>query len=247
MKKILYTFLTLILFNGLVQAQFKTDFVFGFNRTAIVNATYEDRIDMAEPPAPKRSNKATFGLQFEYEMKSKKNESKSISIVSGLLYLKNGYQYSESFSGISYKQSDLTATWLQIPFTFRYNVYPKVLLEDWRVYGGIGVYNNLLMKAQLYELSLFNINGELEEKSADEDIKKYGQSMYQFANFEVGSQYKKFSITIRYKFALQDMHFEKLEANWPLSTSESVYLSDHESFGRTRERHIEFVIGYRIF
>jgi hypothetical protein len=60
MKKILYTFLTLILFNGLVQAQFKTDFVFGFNRTAIVNATYEDRIDMAEPPAPKRSNKKHF-------------------------------------------------------------------------------------------------------------------------------------------------------------------------------------------
>lgn len=204
-------------------------------------------------------NFGIYGLEAEYGIKPKNNRRAYISLMSGASYLNNGFYdlYNFSFTGLNYYQSqttDLTTTYVQIPIVVKMNWQPMPLIEDWRLFFGIGISNNILLHAHLAEKSIRVTTStdllappKTVQYSDSQDVTDLGVKNSQFIRLEIGTHYKRVMISYRISLSTQDTYYQGLEKTWSIPAKESRYISAHIDEGKIREKYIEMVLGFRLF
>lgn len=204
-------------------------------------------------------NYLTYGLEAEYGIKPKNNRTTSMSFMAGASYLNNGFYdiYNFSFTGLNWYESqttDLKTTYLQIPLVLKLNWQPMPLIEDWKLFLGLGISSNILLKSHLAEKSTkITESNDLfappktTQYFDSQDVTDLGVKNTQFARLEIGVRYKRVMFTYRLCTSLQDMYYVGLEKIWKIPAKESRYISAHDSEGKIKEKYSEFVLGFRFF
>lgn len=204
-------------------------------------------------------NFLTYGLELEYGLKPKRHGSTHVSFLAGAYYLENGFydMYEFSFPGLNYYTSqttDLATSYLQIPLMLKLNWQPMPLIEDWNLFLGVGISQNILLNSRLAEKStkvtrsndIFAPPNTV-QYSDSQDISSLGVQTSQFARIEIGMRYKRMLVSYRFSLSLQDMYYDGLENVWKIPAKESNYISAHATQGKITEKHSEFVLGFRLF
>jgi len=204
-------------------------------------------------------NFLTYGLELEYGLKPKNHRRTHLSFLIGAYYLSTGFYdvYEFSFPGLNYYTSqttDLSNSYLQIPLMVKLNWQPMPLIEDWNLFFGIGVSQNILLNATLSEQSTKVTQSNdifappiTDQFSDSQDVTNLGVQSSQFARIEIGMHYKRMIISYRFSLSLQDMYYNGLENIWNIPAKESNYISAHESQGMIRVKYSEFALGFRLF
>jgi predicted DNA binding CopG/RHH family protein len=198
------------------------------------------------------------GIELEGRLKPKKISPFHLSVVTGVSYLNNGFFENSlfSFSSLVYTASrtDLTTQYVQIPLMVKLNWQPFPLVEDFYVFMGGGVSNNMLLKAHLAEnyttsILTFDIYSlpQTTHYEDSQDITQYGVKNSLFTRMDFGLRYKKIQIAFRLSLSTADMYYKGLENTWGVPATKSGYISGHTSAGSTKEKYSELVIGYRLF
>src|SRR5690349_12486837 len=85
----------------------------------------------------KGGNFGVYGIEVEKTFVLKAYSPISISLMTGISYLPNGFNQENSFSyftnSYSYKKTTIETTYWQAPLMLRINWRPSPLIEDWRV------------------------------------------------------------------------------------------------------------------
>lgn len=204
-------------------------------------------------------NFVTYGLEAEYGIKPKNNRRTYLSFMAGVSYLDNGFYdlYNFSFTGLNYYNSqttDLTTTYVQIPIIVKLNWQPMPLIEEWKLFFGLGISNNILLKSHLAEKSIrVTTSNDLlappktVQYSDSQDVTDLGVKNSQFVRLEIGMHYRRVMVSYRISLSTQDMYYEGLEKSWKIPAKESRYISAHDTEGKIREKYIELVLGFRLF
>lgn len=204
-------------------------------------------------------NFLTYGLEAEYGFKPKNHGRGYLSLMTGVSYLSNGfydiYNFSlRGFGAYESKTTDLTTTYVQIPVVIKWNWQPMPLIEDWKLFLGLGISTNILLESHLSEEStsvtdsndIFAPN-KTTQYSDSQDVTDLGVKNALFARLEIGMRYKRAMFTYRLSTSMQDMYFVGLEKIWKVPASESRYISAHKTQGKIKEKYSEFVLGFRFF
>ena len=204
-------------------------------------------------------NFLTYGLEAEYGFKPKNHGRGYVSFMTGVSYLSNGFYdiYNFSLPGLSAyesKTTDLTTTYVQIPVVIKWNWQPMPLIEDWKLFLGLGISTNILLESHLSEEStsvtdsndIFAPN-KTTQYSDSQDVTELGVKNALFARLEIGMRYKRVMFSYRLSTSMQDMYLVGLEKIWKIPASESRYISAHETEGKIKEKYNEFVLGFSLF
>jgi hypothetical protein len=198
------------------------------------------------------------GIDFEFRLKPKHHQKLYFTMATGISYLKNGFYSSESFAYTSwdlYTQeiTDMTMQYWQVPVMLRIIWQPFPLVEDWKLFFGAGICNNILVKSTLYEKHtdvIYNVDilappttTQYQDRG---DITELGKQNSLFRRFEIGMNYKRIQVTFRLSKSITDLYHEGLEQSWAVPDEDSGYISAHMSDRKTTEKYTELVIGYRI-
>lgn len=229
-------------------AQLNMKFALGINSTSINNGE-KDSYYVSE--FPKEIN-LTAGIEAEYSLRGESLMPGHVSFVSGLYYLKNGYADNYFFdlfgTQLGY-ESNFTSSYVQLPMLIRYNFRPLPLVEDFTLFFGGGVSNNILLKAELKEsyTDIPCLGCGIDTYSDEGNITQYGRKVSFFGHVEAGFQLKRTQVMLRHKRSLQDMYFKNLEGNWGVPPESSHYMLLYNQTGKLREIHWELLISYRLF
>ena len=206
-------------------------------------------------------NGGTFGIvgfELELRKKPKSHHAAYLTLVTGLSYLKNGFNYSYSFSytALSYytqNVTDMQMEYLQMPLIVRLNWQPFPLVEDWHIFFGAGLSNNLLIKSHLAEQYTYVFISsdllappETTHYEDSQDVTEYGKKTNLFQRFEIGIKYKRIQLTWRLSQSITDMYCDGLETFWGVPDENSDYISAQQANGKTKEKYSELVVGFRI-
>ncbi len=204
-------------------------------------------------------NYLTHGLEAEYSFKPKSHRRVYGSLMTGASILSNGFYdiYNFSFTGLNWyesKTTDLTTTYFQIPLVLKLNWQPMPLIEDWKLFLGLGISSNILLKSHLAEKSTkITESNDLfappktTQYSDSQDVTDLGVKNAQFARLEIGMRYKRVMFSYRLSTSMQDMYYVGLEKIWKVPATESRYISAHDTEGKIKEKYSEFVLGFRFF
>src|SRR5258708_6447502 len=102
----------------------------------------------------KGGNYGIFGVEIEKNFNLREYSPISISLLSGVSYLRNGFNQENSFSVFNayfYKKTNIETTYWQVPLMIRINWRPFALVEDWRMFFGAGISYNTLTHASIAE------------------------------------------------------------------------------------------------
>lgn len=202
-------------------------------------------------------NYGVYGVEVEARLRPRKFSSFHISFVTGGSYLANGYFRDSglAFSTLIYdtQTSELKTNYFQIPVELKLNWQPFPLVEDWKIFFGAGVSNDILLKSTLEEKVIeVNMSSDLfapPQTTSYQDsgkIDEFARKFSLFSRFEVGTKYKRIHFAYRYCFSLQDMHHGGLENVWQIPSGSSNYMTPMELNGKRNEKYSEFVLGFRI-
>ncbi|HEX8040020.1 MAG TPA: outer membrane beta-barrel protein [Chryseosolibacter sp.] len=201
---------------------------------------------------------AVTGFEIEVAKNTRNHRMIYLSLATGASYLSNGFYYSSNFAYAAvslYTQriTDLRMQNVQIPVTLRLNWQPFPLVEDWKVFLGIGICNNMLIRATLKErYTEVYLNEDLlapptvtsYEDAAD--VTDYGKKNNLFTRIELGMKYKRLQLSYRLSKSLSDLYYTGLEADWHVPEDNSWYLEAHRDAGKIIEKYSELVVGFRI-
>ncbi len=198
------------------------------------------------------------GLDIELRKKPTVHKNVYVTLVTGVSYLKNGFYQSSNFgfSTFSYTASitDRKMEYVQIPVVIRWNWQPFPLVEDWKLFFGAGVSNNLLMSAHLSEKYTFILRSSdllappvTEQYEDSRDVTDLGRKSSLFTRFEIGMIYKRVQISLRFSKAITDLYYTGIEMNWQVPAENSAYIEANNEDGGIYEKYSEVAIGYRIF
>lgn len=197
------------------------------------------------------------GVELELGIKRKPSQRTYFSLATGANYLKNGFYYSGNFSYAAldfYTQrtTDLSTAYVQIPLTLRFNWQPFPLIEDWKVFLGIGLCHTTLTKSTLEEKYTEVTYGDdplvppqVVSYQDSRDVTDYGDKRSLFRRIEVGMKYKRLQVTSRFGVSITDLYRTGLEDEWNIPDDMSWYLSAYQDSGKIIERTKEVVVGFR--
>ena len=197
------------------------------------------------------------GLEVEFSIRPKPSGLMYVSIATGASYLKNGFYYSGNFSYTAldfYTQriTNINTAYLQVPVTLRLNWQPFPLVEDWKMFLGLGVCHNTLMKFTLEEKYTevmlnqdFLAPPQVTTYNDSRDITGYGEKSALFRRVELGMKYKRWQVTYRHSRSLTDLYRTGLEQDWNVPDDDSWYISAYQDAGKIIEKHTEVVVGFR--
>jgi hypothetical protein len=246
MKKIVTLFVCISLWHLAVAQVNVTPYV-GMNSTKIYDGTVYQ-------------NGGAFvvtGVELEVALKGKEQRRVYISLATGASYLKNGFYYSGNFSYTAlnfYTQriTDLKTRYLQIPFTLRLNWQPFPLVEDWKVFLGLGLCRNALIESTLEEkYTIVTRNTDIlappqvASYEDSRDVTNHGEKNSWFQRIELGMKYKRFQVTYRLSRSLTDLYRTGLEDDWNVPDEQSWYIKAYHDSGKIIEKHTELVVGFR--
>lgn len=248
MKKVIILFFILVAESSFGQ--------FSITPTVGINST---KLKLDDSGYTNGGNFLTYGLEAEYGIKPRSHRRVYLSFMTGASYLSNGFYdiYNFSFPGLSWYQSqttDLTTTYVQIPLVIKLNWQPMPLIEDWKLFLGLGISTNILLESHLSEKStrvtdsndLFAPNNTT-QYSDSQDVNDLGVKNSLFARLELGMRYKRIMFSYRFSLSMQDMYYTGLENIWKVPATESRYISAHDTQGKIKEKYSEFVLGFRLF
>jgi hypothetical protein len=198
------------------------------------------------------------GVELEGVLKPKRHSPFKFSFLTGATYLNNGYFENSlfSFANIFYTASmtDLSTTYVQIPLMAKLNWQPFPLLDDFQLFIGAGITNNLLLKAQLREsvTKVFIATDiysppQTTHYQDNRDITSLGVQNALFYRIDMGMRYRRLLVSYRLSQSFGDMYYQGLESVWAVPATESGYISGHKNAGSTREKYSELVVGMRLF
>ena len=197
------------------------------------------------------------GAEIELALKSGRSGRMYLSLATGASYLKNGFYYSGNFSYTAlnfYTQriTDLRSEYLQIPFTLRLNWQPFPLVEDWKVFLGLGICHNTLTKSTLAEkYTEVTLNDDVlappqvTSYRDSRDVTDYGEKNSIFRRLELGMKYKRFQVSYRLSRSMTDLYRTGLEDDWNVPDERSWYIDACQETGKIIEKYTELVVGFR--
>jgi hypothetical protein len=204
----------------------------------------------------KGGNFGIVGFEAECWKRPTTHRALHLSLLTGVSYLKNGFYSSDnlSFSSILYihQITDLRTTYWQVPVVLRLNWQPFPLIEDWMLFVGAGISNNLLTKATLAEqytqvaLSDDILAPPVTVHYEDSrDVTKFAAHYYLFGRIETGVKFRRLQLTYRVSFSMQDMYYKGVETVWSIPAKDSQYINTHQLSGKSKEKYSELTLGYR--
>lgn len=197
------------------------------------------------------------GLELEFSKKPARYRHFYFSAATGGSYLSNGFYYSGNFAYTAlnfYTQriTDLRMQYIQIPALLRVNWQPFPLVEDWKLFVGLGVVHNLLVKSTLEEkyTEVFLSNDvlappEVTSYADARDVTGYGKKRSWFRRVELGMKYKRLQLSYRISTSLTDLYRTDLEKEWKVPDDKSWYIEAYQDAGKTVEQYSELVVGFR--
>ncbi len=200
---------------------------------------------------------AFVGVEVELRLKPRVHRPVYPTLVTGISYLKNGFINSDNFSigQLSYIASitDRKMEYVRIPVVVRLHWQPFPLVEEWTLFVGAGVSNNVLLSAHLREkYTSVLISSDLlappvtEQYQDSRDVTDLGKKQSLFTQFEVGMAYKKVQVSFRVSKSVTDLYYTGLENSWGLPADESDYLKAYNADGRIAEKYVEITLGYKL-
>lgn len=208
-------------------------------------------------------NYGMVGVEIEKRFQLKQYSPVSLSLLSGLSYLPNGFSRT-SISTVSvgsgsynYQKTDIDLQYWQVPVVARIYWRPFALVENWNVFFGAGVSINQTNYAHIAEQAsdvsiAFNNSGLLPPPSLNNyqdsrDVTSLAVKHPLFQRIEFGMKFKHIQVAYRISVSLQDMYFKGIEDTWQVPAANSFYISAHNSRGITKEKYTEIVVGWRFF
>lgn len=200
---------------------------------------------------------AITGLELELAKKPKQHRRMYVTAATGAGYLSNGFYYSGNFAYTAldfYTQriTDLKMQYVQIPVMLRVNWQPFPLVEDWKVFLGLGVFNNILIKSTLtekYTEVILNDDvlapPEVTSYQDSRDVTGYGKKSSLFRRIELGMKYKRFQLAYRLSRSLTDLYRTGLEEDWNVPDDKSWYIEAYQDSGKIVEKYSELIVGFR--
>jgi hypothetical protein len=197
------------------------------------------------------------GAELELALKPKRSGRIYISLATGGSYLKNGFYYSGNFSytGLNFytqRITELRSEYLQIPVTLRLNWQPFPLVEDWKVFLGLGICHNTLIKSVLAEkYTEVTLNDDVlappqvTSYADSRDVMGYGEKSSMFRRIELGMKYKQLQVTYRLSRSMTDLYRTGIEDDWNVPDENSWYIDAHQDAGKIIEKYTELVVGFR--
>lgn len=204
----------------------------------------------------KGGNYPLVGLEIEVTRRPRKITQLQISFVSGATFLTNGFYRDSGISvpGLTFTAgtSELKTKYLQVPVLLKLNYRPYPLLEDWFIFSGVGISNDLLLNSTLEERETNVILGSgiltspplTTSWSDSKAITEYGRKYAAFLRLELGSRFKRLQFSYRISFSIHDMHHEGIEEVWSVPVNESTYFFPKELNSSRKEKYSEFVVGF---
>lgn len=197
------------------------------------------------------------GMELEFQKRPKEFKRLHISGVTGISFLNNGYYEWSSLSVTtllySRQETNLKTKFVQVPIEARFNWQPFVLIDDFKVFLGVGVSNDFLMKASLEENStrlILDVNPPVPppqtvQYADSKDIKEFFPSYLLFGRFELGMKIKRVQLAWRTSISFSDAYPKGLEQSWRVPDDDSIIISTYEDTGKIRLKYVDLVIGYR--
>lgn len=197
------------------------------------------------------------GLELELRLRPRGHQKIYPTLITGVSYLKNGYYYSDNFSFSQFLYiasiTDRKMEYVRIPVILRINWQPFPLVEDWKMFFGAGVSNNLLLSAHLREkYTSVGISSDLlappvtEQYEDSRDVTDLGKKQSLFTQFEIGMVYKKVQVSFRVSKSITDLYYTGLENSWAVPADDSDYMEANLAEGRIAEKYVEITIGYKL-
>jgi hypothetical protein len=205
----------------------------------------------------KGGNFGLYGVEIEKTFTLRTYSPITISLMTGVSYLPNGFNqetsYSFSTSGYTYQKTNIETTYWQVPLIARLNWRPSPLIEDWRIFFGGGISYNSLTHAHVEEKAMYvptlSTSAYYPPPSVSyqdsKDVTDLAVAHSIFTRFELGMKFKHLQVSWRLSFSTQDMYFKGLEKNWQVPANYSFYIKAHDSRGITKEKYSEVVFGWR--
>jgi hypothetical protein len=207
----------------------------------------------------KGGNYGLVGMEVEFRRKPKIHSVFYFSVVSGATYLSNGFYESDNFalSSLFYTRRimHLQTRYIQVPLEVKLNWQPFPLVEDWKVFFGLGISNDFLLRATLEEQSTaLTLPSDqppppptTEQYEDSRDIKDLYPARVLFARTEAGMNIRRIHFAWRLSFSLTDMYPAGLEETWKVPDEDSPLIRKHQDTGKIKMKYVELVIGYRLF
>ncbi|MBI3481449.1 MAG: outer membrane beta-barrel protein [Bacteroidetes bacterium] len=202
----------------------------------------------------KGGNFGVYGVEVEKTFNFTEYSPVSISLLSGVSYLRNGFNQENSFSVFNayyYKKTNIETTYWQVPLMVRINWRPFPLVEDWRLFFGAGVSYNSLTHAHIAEqatnvsIVLLYYPPPSTSYQDSRDVTDIAVKHTLFERFDIGMKFKHLQVSWCLSVSMQDMYFKCLENNWQVPFNYSFYLDAHKSRSITKEKYSEVVFGWR--
>jgi hypothetical protein len=205
----------------------------------------------------KGGNYGLTGVEIEFRKKPKTHRIFYVTAVTGVTYLSNGFYESNSFSLSSFfytqRTMNLKTRYVQVPVELKFNWQPFPLVEDWKVFLGIGISNDFLIRAHLEEQST-EVEYDGSQPSPppytvhyedSRDITDMMGKYLLFGRVESGMIIKRVHFAWRLHLSFSDMYPAGLEDDWKLPDEDSPFISNYEETGKVKLKYVELVLGYR--
>lgn len=197
------------------------------------------------------------GFDLEFSRNPRQHKNINLAIATGATYMRNRFYYSESIAFpalniYSHSITDLRTQNVQVPFTLRLYWQPFPLVEEWRVFLGVGTCGNMLIRSTLKEMyTEVRHNDDLlappiVTSYADaRDVAGYGDKNSIFSTIELGVKYQRLQLCYRLSKSLTDLYRTGLEDDWNVPDNKSWYIDAHQDVGKIVEKYSELVVGFR--
>ena len=246
-KLLSYVFLGVMFWPFIGEAQVQVVPFAGINSTRV---KYFDFL--------KGGNYGLVGVEVEGRLKPRKISHYHVSLVTGMTFLANGFYRDAGIAvpGLVFNAgtSELKTKYLQFPVVLKLNWRPFPLIEDWSVFVGIGISNDILLKSELTELEtrvnpgtgVLTSPPQTTSFADSQRITPYGKKYTLFQRLEIGTRFNRIQLAYRFSYSLTDMHHSGLETVWGVPAQNSTYFDPVELSGQRKEQYSEFVLGFVI-
>lgn len=198
------------------------------------------------------------GFEVEGRLKPRKISPYHLSLVTGITFLANGFFRDSGIAvpGLVFNSgtSELKTKYLRFPVEVKINWQPFPLIEEWEIFLGVGISNDILLKSELTEhetrvstgIGVLTSPPQTISYEDSQIITEYGKKYVLFQRIEIGARYHRIQLAYRFSYSLTDMHHMGLETVWGVPAQSSTYFSPAEMNSERKERYFEFVVGYII-
>ena len=147
----------------------------------------------------KGGNYGLAGVEVEGRLPARKISPYHVSLATGMTFLANGFYRDAGITVPSLifnaGTSELKTKYLQFPVVLKFNWRPFPLIENWTVFLGVGISNELLLQSELTEQETLVIPGSgiltsPPQTTSFEDnqvITEYGKKYALFQRLEIGT------------------------------------------------------------